>query len=107
MYLSSVWIPAEDPVVFRTTKQKLRVSLAPGNGQNSPEKNTKLYSLFDGMTKKNGMSRTLLKNSPCVVLKNFQGRCGKTEVPHLDDRQSVIFRRQYQLSGHIRVPEHS
>lgn len=36
IYLCSVWIPAEDPVVFSTTQQELRVSLAPGDGQNSP-----------------------------------------------------------------------
>lgn len=40
MYFSSVWIPAEDPVVFSTTQQELRVSLAPGYGQNSPGKKT-------------------------------------------------------------------
>lgn len=49
----------------------------------------------------------LLKVSPCVILKDFKRRCGETEVPHLDDWQTVIFRSQYQLSGHIRVPEHS
>lgn len=73
MYISSVWIPAEDPVVFSTTQKKLRVSLAPGNGQNSPEKNTKRCSVFDGMTKKRNEQDPVKKNSPCVVLKNFQG----------------------------------
>ena len=48
-----------------------------------------------------------VKASPCVVLKDFEGWCCKTEVPHLDDWQSVIFRGQHQLSGYIRVPEHS
>lgn len=35
-HLSGVRIPAEDSVIFSTTQQKLRVSLAPGYGQNSP-----------------------------------------------------------------------
>lgn len=38
IYLSSVWIPAEDSVVFSTAQQELRISLAPGYGQNSPER---------------------------------------------------------------------
>lgn len=47
------------------------------------------------------------KALPCVVLKDFEGRCGKTQVPHLDDWKAVIFRGQHQLGGHIRVPQHS
>lgn len=35
-HLSSVWIPAEDPVVFSATQQELRVSLVPRYRQNSP-----------------------------------------------------------------------
>ncbi len=36
IYLSSVWIPAEDSVVFSTTQQEIRVSVTPGYGENSP-----------------------------------------------------------------------
>lgn len=65
MHLSSVWIPAEDPVVFSTTQQKLRISLAPRNGQNSPErkkkKPTEAVYLTGWILKKKRMSRTLLK----------------------------------------------
>lgn len=77
MYLSSVWIPAEDPVVFSTTQQELRVSLAPGYGQNSPGKKTKTtectYSIFDRMTKKNRNEQETL------TVKNLT-LCGSPEL---------------------------
>lgn len=112
IYLCRVWIPAEDPVVFSTTQQELRVSLAPGDGQNSPVRKHQqmVYTVYSAKKKTNNRNTKdtqTVKASPCVVLKNFKGWCGKTEVPHLDDWESIILRGQHQLSGHFRMPEHS
>ena len=37
MYLPHTWVPAQDPVVFGATQQQFRVSLAPGDRENSPK----------------------------------------------------------------------
>jgi len=36
-YLPHTWVPAQDPVVFGTTQQQFRVSLAPRDRENSPK----------------------------------------------------------------------
>lgn len=36
-HLPHTWVPAQDSVVFGTTQQQFRVSLAPRNRENSPK----------------------------------------------------------------------
>lgn len=68
-YLPHTWVPAQDSVVFGTTQQQFRVSLAPRNRENSPKIDQKEISHISCTV--NSATQSLRKHhAPTLRLRN-------------------------------------